>query len=392
MKVLVDCRPVRSPFSGVGRYCANLVNALAANTDNDYTAYCQNLHSNEYLRQLRPSVRRIGTSAGPRLTKLENLLHEYVPLASSQLVGHAFDVIHETYFARLGSARNARKKVATIHDTISIDYPSQYSSRNAFYSRRNLMRQSREADEIICVSEYTRGRVLSLTECDPKKISVVGCGVDPIDISISDVEATLRQLSLQSPYVLYVGNIEPRKNLTVLFDAWSMARKRLPEYKLVVAGRYNYLGKPIIEYGQALLGSSFVYLGGVSDKDKAALLRGARLFVFPSLYEGYGIPVIEAYSAGCPCIFSDSTALRELSVDDRQMFSPLSAASIAEKMLECLEGRGGWIHASRVLQIKQETRLGATWQKKFLKFSYADLQPPLSSPSGLLPARQGTGE
>jgi glycosyltransferase involved in cell wall biosynthesis len=135
-----------------------------------------------------------------------------------------------------------------------------------------------------------------------------------------------------------LGNVEPRKNLKTLVQAWQQVAQDVRGVRLVIAGRKNFQADEILSYGEQLLGDKMLFLGSVSESEKWNLMNAADGFVFPSVYEGFGIPVVEAYSAGCPIVFSGTTSLPEISVTPDQMFDPHDSNSIAARLIWMLNG------------------------------------------------------
>jgi len=326
IRVLFDGRPIREPLSGVARYCVSLSKALGDIQDIDVNVFVQNWkNKNIYIREIEDLDKLEIKRCHP---KLFNALMEFFPYFGGGLINkEQFDLVHETYFSGLGEVKN-RKKVVTIHDLIPLEFPQYFNGSVRLFAGRNLYRQCKQADHVICVSDFTKNKVLEYCP-NVRKISVIPCGVEPYAGGYDS--GLLEKLSLQpKSYVFYIGNIEPRKNLVKFARAFKKMKKPDEQIKFVIAGHLNYLAKEIILEITEILGNDFIYLGKVSEKDKWTLLDSAALFVFPSLYEGFGIPVIEAYYAGCPTILSAGTSLKELAVNDSQLFDPESIDDMAK--------------------------------------------------------------
>lgn len=344
MRVIFDGRPIRNPMSGVARYCLNLSNEMSrliqGDDDLEIDVFCQNWrNSNTVLSSIKEDLRFTSVKCQEKIpSRLANLTFEFLPAISKQFYNGPYDIIHETYFANLGS-KKSEKKVVTIHDVIPLEFPNYFNKRNSYFSRRNFFRQCSEADHIICVSEYTKSKILEFAEYD-KPITVLPCGVEtaPTDTLFSSRER-LEQLFIDQDQIniLYIGNIEPRKNLITLANAISTLNEKNKQYRLLIAGYSNFQADEIIESAKNTLGESVVYLGSVSDAEKWWLLENSNLFVLPSLYEGFGIPVIEAYAAGCIPVFSNCSSLSELAVLDSQLFDPKSIIDMAGVISRAVE-------------------------------------------------------
>ena len=355
MPILLDGRPIRVPVSGVARYCLSLANAFARLRAADELADLPPVDvlvqteagTNPTLGELDGRVARVELTAFGRSRKTQNLVTEFAPVLAAATTLRRYPLIHETYFANL-AATPRQRKVATVHDVFPLDYPMAFNRTNRLLSRRNLHRQARLSDAVIAVSAYTRRRVIELTGCDPERVEVIGNGVDPADARQGQhaVWPIGGKLAASEAYGLYVGNIEPRKNVDALIEAWALLPPRHREVRLVVAGKLNYRAEATVAHGEKRLGGRFVYLGPVGEADKWGLIAAARALVLPSLYEGYGVPIIEAYLAGTPALFSDTSAMTELAMDARQMFDPRAPAAMAEVIAHALDGPT-WLGVAR---------------------------------------------
>lgn len=332
MNLLFDCRPVRDPVSGVARYCIGLSNSLANKSINLRTLV-QGGGRNSYISQLNKiNIKDINPSGYKILSKFQNISSEYFPgFFGRAFVRGEYDIVHETYFANIGP--KSSKKIATIHDVFPIDFPWMFSKVNVRYSTKNFYRQVIESDAIIAVSEYTKNRIVDLVKINPDKISVVGNAVSSIRPNIANISASILDfVESKRPYFFFIGNVEPRKNLHKLIEAFGLVRKDFPDFVFVCAGKSNFQFSSVLNSAAEFLGEQFLYLGSINEDEKWYLMENMDFLVFPSLCEGFGIPVIEAYSIQKPVIFSKGSALSELSYDDIQLFNPENVDSIADKL------------------------------------------------------------
>jgi alpha-1,3-rhamnosyl/mannosyltransferase len=329
----------------VARYCLSLANAFVRLREGGAPdlplpdILVQSARgTNRTLDALDPRLQTIELTAFGRSRKTQNLVTEFVPALSSGTVLKRYELVHETYFANLAFTPWQRK-VATIHDVIPLDFPHFFSRNNRLLARRNLYRQVRLSDAVIAVSDYTKQRIVELTGCAPDHVSVIGCGVDAADAeqARAAVWPIAGRLAAGDDYCLYVGNLEPRKNLDALVDAFAALAPRHRGVKLAVAGKFNYQAEATVMRARSVLGDRFVYLGPVSEADKWAALSHARALILPSLYEGYGIPIIEAYVADTLALFSRTTSMTELAMDERQMFDPRNVPAMAEVIDHALD-------------------------------------------------------
>jgi glycosyltransferase involved in cell wall biosynthesis len=185
---------------------------------------------------------------------------------------------------------------------------------------------------ILTVSQFSRNRLIDALDVDPRRIFVVPNGVDAMfrPIEHEGIEPVLTRLDLPSDYVLTLGSLEPRKNLARLLRAWRLLLSRRvidKKLSLVVAGG-KHSSFPQTDY--LPLPEHVVFTGYISDEDLPALYSGARAFVYPSLYEGFGLPPLEAMACGAPVITSASTSLPEVAGDAALLIDPADVESIAD--------------------------------------------------------------
>lgn len=196
-----------------------------------------------------------------------------------------------------------RRNVVVIHDLAALRHPGWYSRAYAAWQARLLPPLARGALHLVTVSEFSRSELVALLRIDPARISVVPGGVDPRFTPAADVAAARAALDLQRPYVLCVASHTARKNLQALVPA---ARALEPEgVEIVVAGGHRPQFAPEAGLERLRL------LGAVDDAVLPGLYAGAEAFVLPSVYEGFGLPVLEAMASGVPVVCSDATALPE---------------------------------------------------------------------------------
>ncbi len=230
---------------------------------------------------------------------------------------------------------SVKRQVITIHDCAFHDMPHAVSSGFRLWYSWLLRRLAPRVRSILTVSEFSRQRLIEYLQVDPSKIIAIPNGVDERfnRAATEAVPAMRARLGLPERYILFVGSLDPRKNLRGLLQAWEQISTRL-DCPLVICGASSHVFRSA---GIDRLPESVVLSGYVADEDLPALYAGASLFVYPSLYEGFGLPVIEAMACGTPVVCSSTTALGEVAGDAACLVDPAEPESIAAGILRVAE-------------------------------------------------------
>lgn len=224
--------------------------------------------------------------------------------------------------------------VVTIHDLSFFYYPDEFLKKDLYQLKNWTQYSIEKANKIIAVSKNTKKDVMNYYHIPKNKIEVIYNGFSdaippPLRGGISPH---------QKPYILYVGTIQPRKNLDTLITAFHLLLKEKSDYSLVIAGKKGWLYEKIFDHVKILnLEDKIIFTGYISDEEKATLYENASLFVLPSLYEGFGIPILEAMNSGCPVISSLSSSLPEIGGDACLYFDPKNPKELKEKMIHVIE-------------------------------------------------------
>lgn len=233
-----------------------------------------------------------------------------------------------------------RRSVVTIHDVGYLRYPQMHPRASRLYLDWSTRWNVRAAAHLVADSEATREDLIRFYRADPAKITVAYPAGTPGLAPVED-EARLAEVRARygtgEAYFLYVGTLQPRKNLGALLEAYArlLARGQLPkEVRLVLAGRPGWLCEGILARAhQADLAGQVILPGYVATEDLAALLSGALAFVFPSWYEGFGLPVLEAMICGAPVIASNTSSLPEVVGDAALLINPAEVEDLAQAMV-----------------------------------------------------------
>jgi glycosyltransferase involved in cell wall biosynthesis len=238
------------------------------------------------------------------------------------------DVVHAPSVVAVPPVGRSQKLVVTVHDVAFLVEPAWFPSRWRVVYQLGLRAAIRRADVIITPSRNTADDLIARTSLEPSLVHVIphAAGVDALTV---DPESVLARLNLPRAYLLYVGTLEPRKNLVRLVQAYRRVAARGISHALVLAGPHGWRGGELLtEIARAGPGQ-VVVPGPLSPTDLDAVFRGADLFVYPALYEGFGLPVLEAMARGVPTICSNSSSLPEVAGDSALGINPASVDSIA---------------------------------------------------------------
>lgn len=305
--------------TGTERYSYELIAAMArVDRRSYYTLYCNGLPPalpplgpNFCLRSL--PLRRAWTHArlGPELA-----------LRPPDVVFVPAHVIPLT---------RPRAAVVTIHDLGYLAFPEAHTARRRLELHLTTLWSVRAARQVIAISGATRDDLIRHYRADPARISVVhhglSAGFSPLD-DASQIVAARARYGIGASYFLYVGTVQPRKNLERLIEAFAQAD--IPGVELVIAGKRGWLTERIERRaGELGVTGRVRFIGYLPDEDLPALLSGALAFVFPSLYEGFGMPVLEAMACGAPVLTACTSALPEVAGDAAILIDPADVDAIA---------------------------------------------------------------
>lgn len=221
------------------------------------------------------------------------------------------------------------RQVLTLHDAASLDHPEWFERKFAFWYNVLLPRLVRKVRAVITVSNFSKERIVRLTGVEPDRVHVIPNGVEPRfrPVDPNTVQQVRKKFKLEHPYILYVGSLEPRKNLKILLEAWGLGR--FDGATLAVVGAGGHL------FAQTQLGSmpeGVRLLGRVEDEALPALYSGASGFVYPSIYEGFGLPPLEAMACGTPVAVSDIPVHRELCGSTAVYFDPFIPEQLSSRL------------------------------------------------------------
>jgi len=274
----------------------------------------------------------------PALKEYEGL-QDRVIVAGGRLNGHPWEQIalpwtipqRAPLFSPAGCGPMAHpNQVLTIHDLGPLDAPESYSRGFALWYSQLVPALARKTRKIVTVSEYCRRRIVESLRVPESKVIVAGEAASTFFFrrSEAEIQRVKERFRISGSYFLAVGAISPRKNLTRLLEAWTRVIGDMDGASLVIVGKegLRFASFSILSMPH----DGVVHLTSVDDDELACLYSGARGLLYPSLYEGFGLPILEAMASGCPVLTSNCTAMPEVAGNAAVLVDPLSVACIAE--------------------------------------------------------------
>jgi glycosyltransferase involved in cell wall biosynthesis len=331
VRIAIDARKLRD--FGIGTYVRNLLRHLSRlDRTTEYVVLCHG-PDRDLVPQLGDNFCAVLDSS-PGYSLREQLT---VPL---DLRRARVDLFHAPHYVL--PPLTPCRSVVTIHDCIHLRFPQYLPSRLAYsYARSSMWVATHRSSRIITVSEASKRDILSYFHVPDTKIDVIPNAIDERFWEMPDadeVDKVRERYQLNDRYVLYAGNIKPHKNIERLIEAFHMLRKHgFEDVKLLIIGdqisKYATLRRAVHRYK---LHKHVRFLGFVPDKTLAVLYRLAAVFAFPSLYEGFGLPPLEAMASGTPVITSNVSSLPEVVGDAALLIDPYDPAAIADALQRVL--------------------------------------------------------
>jgi glycosyltransferase involved in cell wall biosynthesis len=361
MRIAIDVSAAVHGRAGMGRYAAELSAALvSADHDDEYSLF---YNGSEPVKLPPPldRLRRLTSSLSNKPWRMSVLMAHQLRRSQDALLP-GIDLFHATdhLLPRFTSVRG----VFTLHDLAFQRYPETHTFWNRSFLQRMMPTFLRSADAVIAISQATKKDILAHYEVPAEKITVIPDGVSPLFVppSTTDIASVRRAYLLPDDYILYVGTIEPRKSLTTLLDAYALLRQQGAiddRTKLAVVGKKGWLADDFFQKLQDLgLAGQVIMPGWVPDVQLPSLYGGARVFVYPSLYEGFGLPVLEAMACGAPVVCSNTSSFPEVAGDAAMMIDPQNPAALAAAIRRILTDKN---LAARLSALGQEQARPFTW-------------------------------
>jgi glycosyltransferase involved in cell wall biosynthesis len=342
MRIGFDLRPFLRQETGVGVYFRNLLRELAAlDRDNEYFLFSSSWKDRFSPAKL-PAFAKMRFRDVRLPVRVLNFLWYRLGWPKLDFFFQAsLDLTHSPVPLFLPAGG---KKVITVCDLFFLEHPelADKEARRTFV--RSVGRAVERADAVITISEYSRSVILDRLSADKDKVRAIPLGLDPVffeEPPAEELAATRRSLDLPERFLLFVGAFEPRKNLTGLVEAMRIIHGRSEKIPLVIAGRRGGDYESVLGgIRRAGLEEKIRAIGYIPDSELRRLYRLAAVFIFPSLAEGFGLPILEAMASGLPVAASRTSAMPEVAGEAAVYFDPSRPEDMAAAVIRLLEDEG----------------------------------------------------
>jgi glycosyltransferase involved in cell wall biosynthesis len=335
MKIGIDARFFGTSGKGLGRYTQKLIEELEKIDHNNQYYIFLNQHNFDEYQPKNPNFHKILANI-PWYSWQEQIILPRI------LEKYNLDLVHFLHFNVPILYR--KPYFVTIHDLILLEYPTRKASKLNFvmYAIKNLayrlviMNAVKTAQKVISISNYTTNSIKKHFHIPNNKINMIYEGVDLEKFNpLNAKDFSFKKFNLQkNKYILYVGNAYPHKNIDVLVEVFAQLKKREDidkDLKLVLVGKKDYFFEIIMnKVSQLKLEESIIFPGYVPDDELISLYDNSLFYVFPSLYEGFGLPPLEAVALGAPIVISNTTCLPEIFGERIEYFDPRSKKNMED--------------------------------------------------------------
>ncbi|WP_170018353.1 glycosyltransferase family 1 protein [Campylobacter sp. RM16190] len=346
-KILVDAKPLLSSLTGIGRYTYEILQALDKCKFDPYFNYgfisqeiilpkkqnkltAKDLFRKKTIDFLKKIFTFFPVCLKTRARLILKKINEY------KLRKYKFDIYFQPNFIPIDV--NANFVIVTIHDLAFIKYKEFHPKDRIEFFNKLFIQNIVKANKVITVSNFIKQEIIDALKIKSEDIEVIYNGYDEKVFYKRDEAfkaSLMNELNLKKEFILFVGSIEPRKNLKTLIKAYNLLDENLQDkFDLVIVGAKGWENSDI--HSLIKQNKNIKFLGYISDKNLATLYSSATVFVYPSIYEGFGIPPLEAMACGCPVILSDIEVFREIYKDNVIFFDAINENDLKEKLFSLL--------------------------------------------------------
>jgi len=331
MKIAIDIREAGHEKTGKGWYTFNLVHELLKLD-----------HENEYILYTDAEKHPLGNFKNATVKVIKAKSFKWHLQVIKDLKAQKVEVFFApTSYIIPALAPKNLKTVMTVHDLVAFLFPSTHSAKAVIIERLTFKKALKKAKAILVVSENTKKDLLKKFKYPTDKIYLTPCAPseffrEPIDEK--DLDKLKKKYSLPENFILAVGTLEPRKNFPNLIKSFVIIKRKYPDFKLVIVGKKGWKFKQIEEALKEFnLQNDVIFPGYLDDLELHKMYALAKVFVFPSLYEGFGIPPLEAMASGCPVVSSNVASMPEVIGQAGLQINPKNALKMADAITGLLE-------------------------------------------------------
>jgi len=363
MRIGIDATALPARPVGAGHYIIQLIRAFARQPlDDEFVVFVQQ-HGLPLLDlptgSASPALHIISLPDIPPARRLAWEQTTFHRLAAQQRL----DVLHSLHYTL--PLAYPGKRVVTLHDMTFFLYPKLHTLPKRYFFRFFIHTSGRLADALVADSESTRQDAIRLANIAPQKLFTAPLGVtadfEPLDTTSAKAQAVRQKYNLPEQFVLYVGLIEPRKNIPTLLQAFAQVSSQFPDCRLVLAGRRGWMVESLDQQVADLgLAEKVHFAGYIEREDLPMVFNLAECFVYPSFYEGFGLPVLEAMACGVPVITSNVSSMPEIIGDAGMQVSPHDSAGLAGALHSLLSDP---TERKRLSALGRERAALFTWQR-----------------------------
>lgn len=355
MQICIDVRALSGGGqSGIEEYTVQVINHLAATDQkNSYKLFYNGLCK----APLPPTLRTLQVlNVGVVDWKIPNKLFDLWPPPLDRFI--EADLFYSPHLNILKCKNKPR--ILTVHDLSFVHHPHFFSFKHRLWHElQRLAQQIDRADHLVTDSQYTKSDLVEIFKVDPNKISVIFPGLNP-EIKKINIDPQNRP---DSPFLLYLGTLEPRKNIALIIAAFNLLKTKrvFQNLKLVLAGKWGWLYQSLVkDIKNSPHSKDIIVLGQINPTDKIMLYNLAEAFIYPSFFEGFGFPPLEAQTCGCPVIASNRTSLPEILSNSAILIDPWKPKVLASAIDSILTSA---VLKRNLISLGQQNAKRFNWQK-----------------------------
>lgn len=359
-KISLEIQAACGVKTGIGWYIYNLVKNLKESNNNEYTGEIFNFMSRKDLEDF--SKINLNMKQNKIIPySIYDKIKRKLPIKYNRLIGTKSDIYH---FFNFTIPKNIDGKVIlTIYDTVFITAKDTIDFKRPI---EDYISSAKQADRIITVSESAKRDIIRNLEVEASKIDVIYPGID-LEVynkiyNEDEKRKVKKKYSLPENYLLYLGTIEPRKNLVNVLKAFAKFKEKDKKMKLVISGKLGWKSENIPELIENLgIKDDIIFTGYVDENDKVLIYKLAQIFLFPSIYEGFGMPILEAMAAGIPVITSNCSSMPEVVGEAGILINPNSYDEISNAIENIINEDDKSLQKRITLGIERSRNF--TWEK-----------------------------